>query len=85
MAARAKTTTAKESATPMRRKAAAKAPSVRPKKPTLAQIQEECKELQSRLEASEARVAELELLLEDTINRIEWAIDLLQNTTSDMR
>jgi len=83
MAARAKTTTAKENSASLRRKTAAKPVSAKAKHTTLAQLQEECKQMRAQLEASEARVAELEALLEETINRIEWTIDLLENKTSD--
>lgn len=84
MAARAKTSAAKTTAT--RRKTAPKsavnAPKT-PKKRTLAELNEECEQLKAKLNASEARVAELEGALEQSINQIEWTIDLLQSTKTD--
>ena len=83
MAARAKTTTSKVHSASARRKMAAKDTSVKSGELTLAQMQEQYQQLQDRLETSEARVAELEVLLEDAINRIEWALELLHNATPD--
>ncbi len=53
------------------------------KKPSLAAVQKECDLLNARLVQSEARVAELEALLEQALNRIDWAIDSLQNGLSN--
>ncbi len=87
MAARAKTVGAKATARRSTRKAATVAPkkTVAAKKPTLAQVKKERDQLSAKLKQSEARVAELEAILEQTLNRIDWAIDSLQNAASGER
>ena len=80
MAARSKSSEAKTVATSGRRKtAAAGARASVAKKPTLATVQKECDQLKDQLKVSEARVSELEGLLDEALNRIDWAIDSLQD------
>jgi hypothetical protein len=86
MAARAKQTRQKAAGTQRvrdeapraKRKAVSKSAAKEARAPVDANLEEKCKRLEGELAAARERVAELEQLNEEAINRIDWVIDSLQ-------
>lgn len=80
MAARAKADQTKSTAGRASRRSTSAA-----KKPGAAELRRERDLLAKKLKAAETRIAELEKLQEEAVNRIDWVIDSLQNALSESR
>ncbi len=85
MAARQKAVSSKSGAAKPRRKSGAPAAKGQSAGVAVADLRKERNLLRTQLQRAEGRVEELEELLEQALNQIDWAIDSLQTAISDDR